>query len=185
MAKRILIPLDGSITAEAALSLIGDLARGAGATVKLLHVAAIPDNQYGNDGYLIAYADQEIARLEAEYLDYLATVEVQLTNVPVERAVRFGDPVHEILREAEQWDADLIAVTTTGRSGVGRMILGSVAEQVFRKAAVPVVLYHGDGRATRPRPGARRPRVRRERPRHRMESSFQVRDSAMLLRRHQ
>lgn len=98
--------------------------------------------------------------------------------------MRFGDPVHEILREAEQWEADLIAVTTTGRSGLGRMVLGSVAEQVFRKAAVPVVLYHADGRATRPRAVARRPRVRRERPRHRMESPFQVRDSAMLLRRH-
>ena len=98
--------------------------------------------------------------------------------------MRFGDPVHEILQEAEHWGADLITVTTAGRIGLGRMVLGSGAEQVFRKAAVPVVLYHADGRATRPRPVARRPRVRRERPSHRMESSFQVRDSAMLLRRH-
>ena len=135
---------------------IGDLeapqSDRAGAAVKLLHVGPLPDNQCGRDGYLIAYADQEIARLEAQHLDYLATVEVRLANVPVECAVR--------------------------------MVLSSGAEQVFRKAAVPVVLYHADGRATRPRPVARRPRVRRERPRHRMESSFQVRDSAMLLRRH-
>jgi nucleotide-binding universal stress UspA family protein len=142
MAKRILVPLDGSITAESALPLIADLARGAGAEVRLLHVASMPENQYGKDGYLVAYADQELARLEAEHLDYLGTVEVQLTDVPIARAVRFGDPVHEILLEAELWGADLIAVTTAGWSGLGRIVLGSVAEQVFRKAVMPVVLYH-------------------------------------------
>ncbi|HKZ04241.1 MAG TPA: universal stress protein [Methylomirabilota bacterium] len=147
MAKRILVPLDGSTTAEAVLSLIGELARGAGAEVKLLHVAPMPENQYGKDGYLIAYADQEMARLEAQHRDYLASVEVCLANVPVERAVRFGDPVEEILQESEQWGADLIAVTTAGRSGLGRVVLGSVAEQVFRKAVRPVVLYHGPARS--------------------------------------
>lgn len=146
MAKRILVPLDGSTTAEAVLSLVGDLACGAGAVVRLVHVAPVPDNLYGDDDHLIAYADQEIARLEAQYLDYLAGVEVYLGDVPVERTVRFGDPVREILREADQWGADLIAVTTTGRSGLGRMVLGSVAKQVFRKAGLPVVLYHADQR---------------------------------------
>jgi nucleotide-binding universal stress UspA family protein len=153
MAKRILVPLDGSTTAEAVLSLV---ASGAGAAVKLLHVAPIPENQYGKDGYLIAYADQEIARLEAQHLDYLATVEAGLGSVPVERAVRFGDPVREILQEAEEWGADLIAVTTAGHSGLGRLVLGSVAEQVFRKAVVPVVLYHA-GRERSGRQSARRP----------------------------
>jgi len=155
MAKRILVPLDGSTTTEAVLSLVGDMAYGANATVKLLHVARVPDNVYGADDRLVAYADQEIARLEAQHLDYLATAEAYLGDVPVERAVRFGDPVHEILREAEQWGADLIAVTTAGRSGLGRMVLGSVAEQVFRKAGLPVVLYHA-GRGYLTRESARR-----------------------------
>lgn len=155
MAKRILVPLDGSASAEAVLSLVGDLACGAGAAVKLLHVAPVPDNLYGDDDHLIAYADQEISGLESQYLDYLAAVEVCLGDVPVERAVRFGDPVREILREAEQWDADLIAVTTASRNGLERMVLGSVAKQVFRKAGVPVVLYHG-GRRHVTRESARR-----------------------------
>jgi len=55
--------------------------------------------------------------------------------------VRFGEPLDEILREAEAFDADLIAVSTVGRSGLGRTILGSVAEQVVRKAAAPVLLF--------------------------------------------
>jgi nucleotide-binding universal stress UspA family protein len=60
----------------------------------------------------------------------------------VECGVRFGDPVQEILLEAEAFGADLIAVATAGRSGLGRTVLGSVAEQVFRKARLSVVLYH-------------------------------------------
>ena len=56
--------------------------------------------------------------------------------------VRFGDDADEILREAEAYGADLIAVTTAGKSGLQRMAMGSVAEQVFRRARVPVLLYH-------------------------------------------
>jgi nucleotide-binding universal stress UspA family protein len=89
-----------------------------------------------------AYADQEVARVEAEQLNYLSSVEVGFAGALVERVVRLGNPVREILEEAEQWGADLIAVTTAGRSGLGRVILGSVAEEVFRKARVPVILYH-------------------------------------------
>jgi nucleotide-binding universal stress UspA family protein len=58
----------------------------------------------------------------------------------VESVVRFGDPVAQILDEAEAWGADLIVVGTAGRSGIGRVLLGSVAERVFAKATVPVML---------------------------------------------
>ena len=60
--------------------------------------------------------------------------------MPVESVVRFGDPVPQILAEAEEFGADLVVVGTAGRSGVGRVLLGSVAERVFAKAAVPVML---------------------------------------------
>ena len=92
------------------------------------------------EGRVVAYADQEMARLEAEGLDYLRTVEMQFDGAAIECVVRFGDPVAAILREAEAFGADLIAVTTAGRSGMGRALLGSVAEQVFRRAETPVML---------------------------------------------
>lgn len=69
-------------------------------------------------------------------------IELKLAGLPAESAVRFGEPLEEILREVEAFGADLIAVTTAGRSGLGRTLLGSVAEQVFRKSPVPVVLFH-------------------------------------------
>jgi nucleotide-binding universal stress UspA family protein len=98
---------------------------------------------------VLAYADQEAKRLTAEGLDYLRTVEVYLDGVPVESEVRFGDPAAEILREADAFGADLVAVTTTGRSGLRRVAFGSVAEHVFRKAEVAVMLYHASPHAAR------------------------------------
>ena len=142
MAKRILVPLDQSALAESVIPVVADAARGGAATVRLLHVAPLPDNRVDPEGRVVAYADQELARLEAEAQDYLRTAGLPLAGVAVEYAVRFGEPAKEILLEAEAFDADLIAVTTAGRSGLSRTVLGSVAEQVFKKSDVPVMLYH-------------------------------------------
>ena len=144
MAKRILVPLDRSDIAETIVPLVADLARGAGATVRLLHVAPIPDNLVSKEGRLIAYADQEMERLEAEGLEHLRGVAERL-GLPAECVVRFGDDADEILREAEAYGADLVAVTTAGKSGLKRVVMGSVAEQVFRRARAPVLLYHPGG----------------------------------------
>ena len=66
MAKRILVPLDQSPVAEIVVPLVAAAARGAGATVRLLLVAPVPQNQVGEDGRVVAYADQEMARLDAD-----------------------------------------------------------------------------------------------------------------------
>jgi nucleotide-binding universal stress UspA family protein len=142
MSKRILVPLDQSPVAESIVPLVAELARGAGAVVRLLHVADEPRNLVTREGHVIAYADQEMERLRASGLAYLHTIEAKLEGVAVERAVRFGDPLEAILAEAEGFGADLIAVTTGGRGGIRRTMLGSVAEKVFNRAGVPVVLFH-------------------------------------------
>jgi len=147
MAKRILMPLDQSREAGCLVSFVADAARGAQAVVRLLHVTAMPEGFTDQYGRIVVYADQEMQRLEAEGRDYLQAMELQFGDARIESVVRFGDPVTMILREAEAFDADLIALSTSGRSGVGRVILGSVAEQVFRKSAVSVMLL-------RPGPGA-------------------------------
>ena len=139
--KRIVVPLDASRVAESVLPVVADLARAGGGSIRLLRVEPLPDNCVDADGRVVAYADQEMARLEAEGLDYLRTVAARLGGIPIESCVRFGDPLTEILKEADAFDADLIAVTTAGRSGLGRTVLGSVAERVFRKAETPVLLY--------------------------------------------
>jgi len=139
MAKRILVAVDHDPPAEL-LDLIHDAARAGGANVRLIHVAPHPENLIGDDGHVMAFSDQEGARLEAEGLDRLRTVELQLGGVPVESVVRFGDPAAEIVREAEAFEADLIAMPTRGRSPVARLLFGSVAEHVARRAPMAVAL---------------------------------------------
>jgi universal stress protein A len=139
MAKRILVPIDQGISAEMIVSAVGGMARESGATVRLLHVAPVPEHIV-SDHRVVAYVDQEASRLEAEGLDHLRTFEGQLHGVPVESVVRFGNAADEILAEATAFGADLIAVSTRSRSSLTRTLLGSVAETVFRRATVPVML---------------------------------------------
>ncbi len=140
MAKRILVPLDQSEVAESVVPMVADAARGGQASVRLLHVSPVPENRVDQEGRVVAYADQEMERLRSEALDYLRAVQAQFTEASVDCAVRFGDPVSEILAEAESFGADLIAVSTAGRSGLSRTLFGSVAEQVVRKADASVML---------------------------------------------
>jgi nucleotide-binding universal stress UspA family protein len=144
MAKRILVPLHEAVDADNMVKTIGTLARDAGATVRLLHVAPLPDTIVDDDGRVLAYADQEGERLEAEALDFLHAASIGLEGLAVECGVRFGDPVEQILEEAEAWGADLIAMTTRGRGCIERALMGSVAEQVFRKAPTAVMLYRAE-----------------------------------------
>jgi nucleotide-binding universal stress UspA family protein len=106
MAKRILAPIDGRDESEAIVPVVAALAHGSGSTVRLLRVFPIPDRVVGAHGRTIAYADQEMARLEAEGLDELHRIEAEMAGVPVESVVRFGEPAEEILLEAEAFDPD-------------------------------------------------------------------------------
>ena len=78
-------------------------------------------------------------RLEASGQEHLRAAEAQLHGVPVETVVRFGDPVEEIVGEAEVFGADLIALATPRRTWLQRLF-DSVPEKVFRAATVPTLL---------------------------------------------
>jgi nucleotide-binding universal stress UspA family protein len=138
MAKRILVPLKAVEPARSFLETLTGLARGTGATVRLLHVGPLHDSIVDDDGRLVAYADQETRRLEAEARDFMEVVAIALDGVPVEIAVRFGDPAAEILDEADLFGADLIALPITRRRRF--LVLEGVAGQLLRRATAPVAL---------------------------------------------
>jgi nucleotide-binding universal stress UspA family protein len=140
MAKRILVPLDDNTEHEAILPLVADIARQGGATVRLLHVAAPPDNVVTEDGLVVAYMDQEAARLRIEWLDRMRRLEPLLIDVDAELEVAFGNPLTAILAEAETFGADLIAVTTSSRKTLKDRLLGSVAADLMKRATTPVLL---------------------------------------------
>ncbi|MBI3636752.1 MAG: universal stress protein [Candidatus Rokubacteria bacterium] len=139
--KRILVPLDRTAHAESVVPVVADLARGGGAVVRLLTVTRMPENVLGSEGQVIAYTDQEAARLEADGMDYLHGIEARLDPVPVECAVRFGDPVDEIVREAESFGAELIALTGECHRGVLGVALGRTASRVCLHTPTAVMVF--------------------------------------------
>ena len=139
MIKRVLVPLDTTETTEDILPIAAMLAT-AGATVRVIHVAPVPDNVVTPEGRTVAYADQEMASAQALWSDSLRDTAARLHGA-VDHVVRFGDAASEILTEAEAFGADTILVTTGTRSSVKRALLGSVAEAMLRRARIGVLLY--------------------------------------------
>jgi nucleotide-binding universal stress UspA family protein len=140
MYKRALVALDGSPVAETIIPFILDIAGPLDLEVTLLRVLQpLPPMVLEGSPYLSA-EDPAARRIDAE--EYLAPVAVELRNkgVRVTTAVRSGGPAEEIVAAARAAGADLIAMSTHGRGGLGRLIFGSVAEAVLREAEIPVLL---------------------------------------------
>jgi len=137
---KILVALDGSVLAEAALSSALDLAEKNGATLSLLRAAeihALP----GTD----KVEAQVTASREAE--EYLAAVVRHLEDRGFRRAethVWYGPAAAAIVEAAAVQKVDLIVMSTHGRSGLGRLILGSVTESVLRGTTIPILIVRAD-----------------------------------------
>ena len=140
MYKRAIVPLDGSMVAEGIIPFILEIAGPLDMEVVLLRVVVpIPPSVIEGSRH-VEVEDREKRRLEAE--EYLAPIvsELRTKGVRVTTQVRRGEPTDEILAGAKEARADLIAMTTHGRSGFGRLLFGSVAEAVLRHSEVPVFL---------------------------------------------
>jgi nucleotide-binding universal stress UspA family protein len=137
---KILVPLDGSALAESAIPKAMDLARG-GSTLMLLRAA----EAHTLPGVDPTEAQVEVVR-EAE--EYLANVAARLKEQgadSVETSVWYGPAASAIVDAARLRKADLIVMSTHGRSGLGRLILGSVAESVLRGTTAPILLLRVPG----------------------------------------
>jgi nucleotide-binding universal stress UspA family protein len=139
MAKRILTPIGEGERSEAIVPTVSALAQGAGSSVRLVRVFPVPAEVVDSDGRIVAYGHQQMERLTSEGLDDLARVEAQLGGIPVETVVRFGEPVEEILIEAEAFGADLIALAAPARGRLRTALAPGVAERLEQKASVPVL----------------------------------------------
>jgi len=140
MYKRALVPLDGSMVAESILPFILEIAGPLDMEVALVRVL-VPVPPMAVEGTRHV-AIEDAAKLRAEAEEYLASIAADLRakGVSVTTAVRRGEPVAEILAGAREVDADLIAMTTHGRSGLSRLLFGSVAAAVLSHAEIPVFL---------------------------------------------
>ena len=138
--NKILVPLDGSALAESAIAKAMDVA-GDESTFMLLRAA----EAHTLPGVDPTEAQVEVVREAEEYLASVATRlrEQGVTNV--ETTVWYGPAPSAIVEAARLRKADLIVMSTHGRSGLGRLILGSVAESVLRGATTPILLLRVPG----------------------------------------
>ena len=142
----ILVPLDGSALAEAALPKAVELAEVSGARILLLR-AAQAQTLPGID------PTEAQVRVVSEAETYLAEIQKRLApqgHVKVETAVWYGPAAHAIVEAARVRKADEIVMTTHGRSGLGRLLLGSVAESVLRGTTTPILLLRAEGAPVQP-----------------------------------
>jgi nucleotide-binding universal stress UspA family protein len=156
----ILVPLDGSALAELALPRAIELARVSGATLLLLR-AAMAHTVPGLDS-----AEAQI-RVVEEAEGYLASTAARLRSAgvaTVETATWYGAAAFAIVEAARLRKVDMIVMTTHGRSGLPRLVFGSVAESVLRSTATPLLLVRPPEAPVAPMPdaGAARPWTGRE-----------------------
>jgi nucleotide-binding universal stress UspA family protein len=149
MYDRILVPVDGSPTSDRGLAEAMTLASKFGSSLRLVYVvdsgplSAAAGALSSNINELLSLVAEGGEKILAE-----AKQVAQSRGVNAETALHhsFGDRVCDaIVKEANDWKADLIVIGTHGRRGAGRLLLGSDAEQVLRLAPVPVLLVRDGG----------------------------------------
>lgn len=144
--SRILVPTDFSDASDHALAYGTALASQLGASVILCHVYQLPTPLAGAE-----LATMTSMTSTAE-IDRAARVGVQQAianhakeQVPIASVVRPGDPEIEIRSIAREVGADLIILGTHGRTGLMRVLVGSVTDDVIHHSEIPVLVLHGEG----------------------------------------
>ena len=145
---RLLVPLDGSAFAEQALPLATALADALVGEVVVVYAVPRPELVFGPDQLVAGFLDDEQRRLESEARDYLGALAARLAaqGRRVQTEVRVGDPAAVIDATGRELGVAVIVMATHGRSGLLRLVFGSVAAAVVRQATVPILLIRPQGR---------------------------------------
>lgn len=135
-AKKILFPTDFSTSSDAALKYATTLAKERGAKLSIVHVEE-PPAAYGGGEMYYGLPDPDVAALKK----MLEAIQPTDPLVPFEHRLVTGLPAREIVELAKEEGVDLIVMGTHGRTGLGRLLMGSVAEAVVRRAPCPVLTF--------------------------------------------
>lgn len=136
MYEKILLPLDGSDTAQIAVPYAERLSGGLSSQLSVIHVREPYEDKYVNMHRLyLEKITQAIKRGVKNYADKAGK-----RKIIVESAILTGDPAQEIVDYADRENIDLIVMSTHGRTGITRWALGSVADRVLRATRKPLAL---------------------------------------------
>lgn len=140
--KRILVPTDFSETSAKAVNYGLELCSKFGAELHLHHAYEVTPIMYGEGG---GAPSQSATGLKAAAVTSLEELQLKhADNVDVVRSVTEGKPFVEIVRYAKEHNIDLIVIGTHGQGAISHLLIGSVAENVVRKAACPVLVVRDD-----------------------------------------
>ena len=134
--QTILFSTDFSTASDAALEHAAGLAKQTGAKLLIVHVEE-PPLAYGGGELYYGLPEPSSERI----LRMLEDVRPKDPQVPFTHRITMGDPAAEIVRIAAEEGAALIVLGTHGRTGMARLVMGSVAEAVVRRAPCPVLVY--------------------------------------------
>ena len=143
--KEVVVPLDGSKESEAVIPYIEELASKLQAKVVLLQVLALSYHVYAGGEVVVTrfpYTEKEMEPLKAKAKDYLEKMGslLKAKGVITRAEVRIGDAAEEIIQLADEINADVVAMSTHGRSGLSRWAFGSVAGKVLYGGNTPILL---------------------------------------------
>ncbi|HEV2236176.1 MAG TPA: universal stress protein [Ktedonobacterales bacterium] len=146
MFQRILVPLDGSPRAEQAIPVAAHLARATGGTLVFIQVTN-PYVDYTPYMGVPAPLPQDASADDARAYLRAVALRAATQGVPAITEVVSGSAAEAILAAAHEQHADVIMMSSHGRSGLTRWVLGSVAQKVARHAPVPVLVLRGESHA--------------------------------------
>jgi nucleotide-binding universal stress UspA family protein len=150
MYQKILAPLDGSNLSESILPIATGLVSGsAGATELILYTAVEPfrSQPFGFGPEWAEKMKKEAEKVARTYLDQLAE-KLRAEDIKARVVVEHGDPANSIMDFVKKNGVDLIVMSTHGRSGISRLVFGSVADKIVHHSAVPVLITSPPGLRT-------------------------------------
>jgi nucleotide-binding universal stress UspA family protein len=149
LLNKVLVPLDGSEISKAVIPYIGELASKLKAEVILYRVVALTHTVYSVPGEVVTrpYSPEQMAKIMTKSEGYLESVGAELGDkgINVRYEVGFGVAAEEIIGFADEIQADLVAMSTHGHSGVRRWALGSTADKVLHAGNTPILLVRAPG----------------------------------------
>lgn len=148
MFSKVLVPLDGSKVGEAAIpvieQLVDKLAKGTKVEVILIGVITLLRHWVvvGEASAPVSYTEEELKLIKQNVDNYLVKTGQSLKKrgITVRTMVSTGNAADEIIQAADDTKADLIAMSTHGRSGLRRLAFGSVTDKVLHRSHVPVLM---------------------------------------------
>lgn len=139
--NKILVPLDGSRAGEAALPYIKAIAQQMKSEVFLLRVIEVIQHIRTIGGLdHFTYTEDQIERMKNEGVKYLEKIQRQFSVDKVHTVLRTGDPAQEIIKLSQEKKVNLVAMSSHGKSGIRRWVVGSVSSKVLQADKMPLLL---------------------------------------------